>query len=54
VKLRVDLLPHGGYLDTVLVVDILRATTTAVAYLERGAAACCSPAARRPRWPCAT
>ncbi|MFC4455978.1 2-phosphosulfolactate phosphatase [Deinococcus sonorensis] len=36
-KLRVDLLPHGGYSDTVLVVDILRATTTAVAYLERGA-----------------
>jgi 2-phosphosulfolactate phosphatase len=39
VKLRVDLLPHGGYSDTVLVVDILRATTTAVAYLERGAEA---------------
>ena len=38
-KLRVDLLPYGGYSDTVLVVDILRATTTAVAYLERGAAA---------------
>ncbi|GGQ99687.1 2-phosphosulfolactate phosphatase [Deinococcus ruber] len=38
-KLRVDLLPHGGYSDTVLVVDILRATTTAVAYLERGASA---------------
>ena len=38
-RLRVDLLPHGGYSDTVLVVDILRATTTAVAYLERGAGA---------------
>jgi 2-phosphosulfolactate phosphatase len=36
-KLRVDLLPHGGYSDTVLVVDILRATTTATTYLERGA-----------------
>ncbi|MFC4639603.1 2-phosphosulfolactate phosphatase [Deinococcus hohokamensis] len=36
-RLRVDLLPHGGYPDVVLVVDVLRATTTAVAYLERGA-----------------
>ncbi|MGI8747068.1 MAG: 2-phosphosulfolactate phosphatase [Deinococcus sp.] len=36
-RLRVDLLPHGGYSDTVLVVDILRATTTAVTYLEHGA-----------------
>jgi 2-phosphosulfolactate phosphatase len=39
VRLRVDLLPHGTYPDTVLVVDVLRATTTAVAYLERGAEA---------------
>ncbi|CAM3882031.1 2-phosphosulfolactate phosphatase [Deinococcus frigens] len=38
-KLRVDLLPHGNYPDVVLVVDALRATTTAVAYLERGAQA---------------
>lgn len=44
-RLRVDLLPRRGpggapleaYSDTVLVVDVLRATTTAVAYLERGA-----------------
>ena len=36
-KLRVDLLPHGQYSDTVLVIDVLRATTTAVTYLERGA-----------------
>ncbi|GAA4007736.1 2-phosphosulfolactate phosphatase [Deinococcus rubellus] len=36
-KLRVDLLPHGSYSDTVLVIDVLRATTTAVTYLERGA-----------------
>ncbi|AZI41726.1 2-phosphosulfolactate phosphatase [Deinococcus psychrotolerans] len=36
-KLRVDLLPHGNYSDTVLVIDVLRATTTAVTYLERGA-----------------
>ncbi len=32
-----DLLPHGDYPDTVLVVDVLRATTTAGVYLERGA-----------------
>ncbi|MDV6373800.1 2-phosphosulfolactate phosphatase [Deinococcus arenicola] len=38
-KLRVDLLPQGQYPDVVLVVDALRATTTAVAYLERGAQA---------------
>ncbi|MFC4427445.1 2-phosphosulfolactate phosphatase [Deinococcus navajonensis] len=38
-RLRVDLLPHGGYPDVVLVVDVLRATTTAVSYLERGAEA---------------
>ena len=38
-KLRVDLLPHGHYPDVVLVVDALRATTTAVTYLERGAQA---------------
>ena len=37
VRLRVDLLPHGHYPDTVIVIDVLRATTTAVAYLERGA-----------------
>ena len=36
-RLRVDLLPHGDYPDTVLVVDVLRATTTAGVYLERGA-----------------
>lgn len=36
-RLRVDLLPHGNYPDVVLVVDVLRATTTAVTYLERGA-----------------
>lgn len=36
-RLRVDLLPHGGYADVVLVIDTLRATTTAVTYLERGA-----------------
>ncbi|MEF2279577.1 2-phosphosulfolactate phosphatase [Deinococcus sp. YIM 134068] len=38
-RLRVDLLPHGHYPDVVLVVDVLRATTTAVQYLERGAEA---------------
>lgn len=38
-KLRVDLLPYGNYLDTVLVVDVLRATTTAGVYLENGAQA---------------
>ncbi|SMB90768.1 2-phosphosulfolactate phosphatase [Deinococcus hopiensis] len=36
-RLRVDLLPHGQYSDVVIVVDVLRATTTAVTYLERGA-----------------
>lgn len=36
-RLRVDLLPHGNYPDVVVIVDVLRATTTAVAYLERGA-----------------
>lgn len=36
-KLRVDLLPHGNYSDVVLVVDVLRATTTAASYLENGA-----------------
>jgi len=35
----VDLLPHGAYPDTVMVVDVLRATTTAGVYLERGAEA---------------
>ena len=38
-RLRVDLLPHGNYPDVVLVVDVLRATTTAVTFLERGAEA---------------
>jgi 2-phosphosulfolactate phosphatase len=43
-RLRVDLLPRAGqgftpYADTVLVVDVLRATTTALVYLERGAEA---------------
>ncbi|MPY65905.1 2-phosphosulfolactate phosphatase [Deinococcus sp. SDU3-2] len=38
-RLRADLLPHGAYSDVVLVVDVLRATTTAVTYLERGAEA---------------
>jgi 2-phosphosulfolactate phosphatase len=42
-RLRVDLLPRAvgsdapGYKDTVLIVDVLRATTTAVAFLEAGA-----------------
>lgn len=36
-RLRVDLLPHGNYPDVVLVIDTLRATTTAITYLERGA-----------------
>lgn len=38
-RLRVDLLPHGNYPDVVLILDVLRATTTAVTYLERGAEA---------------
>lgn len=38
-RLRVDLLPHGNYPDVVVVLDTLRATTTAVTYLERGAEA---------------
>jgi 2-phosphosulfolactate phosphatase len=45
VRLRADLLPRRGpsgtsleaYADTVLVVDVIRATTTAATYLERGA-----------------
>lgn len=36
-RLRVDLLPKGGYEDTVILVDVLRATTTAAVLLERGA-----------------
>ncbi|GGR79164.1 2-phosphosulfolactate phosphatase [Deinococcus sedimenti] len=36
-RLRVDLLPHGTYPDVVVVIDVLRATTTAITYLERGA-----------------
>jgi 2-phosphosulfolactate phosphatase len=36
-KLRVDLLPYGHYSDTVVVIDVLRATTTAGVYLENGA-----------------
>ena len=35
-KLRVDLLPDSHYPDVALVIDVLRATTTAVALLERG------------------
>ncbi|WP_309573262.1 2-phosphosulfolactate phosphatase [Deinococcus sp.] len=38
-RLRVDLLPHGQYPDVVMVIDVLRATTTAITYLERGAPA---------------
>lgn len=38
-RLRVDLLPYGDYSDVVLIVDVLRATTTAVTYLEHGASA---------------
>ena len=38
-RLRTDLLPHGSYPDVVLVIDVLRATTTAVTYLEHGAEA---------------
>ena len=38
-RLRVDLLPHGNYPDVVIIIDVLRATTTAVAYLERSAEA---------------
>jgi len=38
-RLRVDLVPQEGltYPDVVLVVDVIRATTTAVAFLEAGA-----------------
>jgi 2-phosphosulfolactate phosphatase len=40
-RLRVDLLPETArtnpYADTVLVVDVIRATTTALTFLERGA-----------------
>ncbi|MGX9686925.1 2-phosphosulfolactate phosphatase [Deinococcus wulumuqiensis] len=36
-KLRVDLLPDSHYPNVALVIDVLRATTTAVALLERGA-----------------
>ncbi|RIH79803.1 putative 2-phosphosulfolactate phosphatase [Calidithermus terrae] len=40
-RLRVDLLPQPGlaYPDVVLVVDVIRATTTAAAFLEAGASA---------------
>ncbi|RDI96675.1 2-phosphosulfolactate phosphatase [Meiothermus sp. QL-1] len=40
-RLRVDLVPQEGlsYLDVVLVVDVIRATTTAAAFLEAGARA---------------
>ncbi len=40
-RLRVDPLPSEGlvYPDLVLVVDVIRATTTAVAFLEAGAQA---------------
>ena len=37
-KLRVDLLPDSQYPDVAVVIDVLRATTTAVTLLERGAA----------------
>lgn len=37
-KLRVDLLPDSHYPDVALVIDVLRATTTAVTLLEHGAA----------------
>lgn len=36
-RLRVDLLPAHGYADVALVIDVLRATTTACALLEAGA-----------------
>ena len=36
-RLRVDLLPKAGYSDTVILIDVLRATTTAAVLLERGA-----------------
>jgi 2-phosphosulfolactate phosphatase len=35
-RLKVDLLPRGPYADVVLVVDVLRATTTAPLLFERG------------------
>lgn len=38
-RLRVDLLPRGDYPDVAVVIDVLRATTTAVAFLEAGAEA---------------
>lgn len=40
-RLRVDLVPQEGltYADVVLVVDVIRATTTAAAFLEAGASA---------------
>lgn len=37
-RLRVDLLPDSHYPDVALVIDVLRATTTAVTLLEQGAA----------------
>ncbi len=36
-RLRVDLTPYGDYSDTVVVIDVVRATTTAGVYLENGA-----------------
>ncbi|MER3483078.1 MAG: 2-phosphosulfolactate phosphatase, partial [Meiothermus sp.] len=38
-RLRIDLVPQAGltYTDVVLVVDVIRATTTASAFLEAGA-----------------
>lgn len=40
-RLRVDVIPgeHLAYPDVVLVVDVIRATTTAAAFLEAGAEA---------------
>lgn len=40
-RLRVDLVPQENlsYTDVVLVVDVIRATTTATAFLEAGAEA---------------
>ncbi len=36
-RIAVELLPQGPYADTVIVIDVLRATTTAAVYLESGA-----------------
>lgn len=41
-RLRVDVIPgeHLAYPDVVLVVDVIRATTTAAAFLEAGPRPC--------------